>query len=68
MKTNQEFINYLNDYQAFTGQTVDEKNTESLSLFFQYLQARNILEVKNNIIEQNRGISQLIELLRAKLG
>jgi hypothetical protein len=64
MITHKEFIQYINDYQSFTGQKIDEKNPESLSLFFQYLQARNIIEVRNNLIEQNIGLKELINTVK----
>lgn len=62
-----EFQKYVDDYKAFTGLKFDENNPEQLSLFFQYLQARNIFEVRNNIIEQNKGLSELIKAIETKL-
>ncbi|WEK69879.1 MAG: hypothetical protein P0Y62_18985 [Candidatus Chryseobacterium colombiense] len=67
MITNEEFLKYVDDYKKFIGQAnIDMNDSKNLALFFQYLQTRNILEVRLNIAEQNVVLTELIKLIKSK--
>ena len=58
------FNECVRDYKEFTGQSFGKNNPESFSLFFQYLQARTLLEVRQNTIQTNEKLDLLIDALR----